>query len=207
MKRDTRGVHAPGAVRLLYALGLPAVISCVSASWYYQKQMYLQYQSEEQRFHTVVTSYLTVNDEARLIREYFPYVIDLHKHGVIGPELRLDWIEVLQQAGGRLQLPALHYRIGAQAEYQPASPVHNGSYRVYYSSMHIDMDLLHEEDFHEFFTELDRRELGIYSIASCRLSRLQNEISLELVQGNVRAECELVWFNIRKQDGGVVDLS
>ena len=207
MKRETSKVHAPVAVLLLYALGFPAVICCVGAAWNYRNQRYQQYQAEEQRYRTAAASYLAVNDEARLIREYFPYVIDLHEHGVFGQELRLDWIEALQQAGGLLGLPSLHYRIGAQAEYPPVSHVHNGSYRIYYSPMHINIDLLHEGDMHAFFADLDRRELGIYSIVSCRFSRLQREISHELVQGNIRAECELFWFNIRKQDGGVVDLS
>ena len=207
MKRKTGRVHAPVAVMLLYALGILAVIGFAGTTWYYKKQMYRQYQVGEQHFRTAANSYLAVNDEARLVREYFPYVNDLHKHGVLGMELRLDWVEALQQAGGHLGLPALHYRIGAQAEYRPAFPLHNGSYRIYYSPMYIDMDLLHEGDLYAFFADLDRRKLGIYSIASCRLSRLQSEISRELVQGNIRAECELFWFNIRKQDGSVVDRS
>jgi hypothetical protein len=207
MKRENGSARTPVVVMLLYALGFTAGISFAGAGWYYKKQMYLQYQAEEQRFRTAANSYLAVDDEARLVREYFPYVIDLHEHGVLGPELRLDWIEVLQQADRRLGLPSLHYRIGAQAEYQPAHPFHNGSYRIYYSPMQIDIDLLHEGDLHAFFVELDRRGLGIYSVASCRLSRLHSEINHEAAEGNIRAECALFWFNIRKQDGGVVDLS
>ena len=207
MKRKISGGHASVAMMVLYALGFPVVVSCAGATWYYNKQMYLQYQAEEQRFHAAAASYLAVNDEARLIREYFPYVLNLHEHGVFGQELRLDWIEALQQAGGRLGLPSLHYRIGAQKELPQAHPVHDGSYRIYYSPMHINIDLLHEEDLHTFFADLDRRKLGIYNIASCSLNRLQGEINRESVQGNIRAECELFWFNIRKQDGGAVELS
>ena len=207
MKRETGSDSAPLAIILLYALGLLAGLSSAGVGWYYKKQMYLQYQAEEQRFRAATNSYLAVEDEARLVREYFPYVIDLHAHGVLGPELRLDWIEILQQSDRWFGLPSLHYRIGAQSEYKPAQHANNGSYRIYYSPMHIDMDLLHEGELRTFFAELDRRGLGIYSVASCKLLRLRSEINRENAEGNVRAECALFWFNIRKQDGGVVDLT
>ena len=177
MIRKTSTTHVPVVVLLFYALGFTAGISSAGAGWYYKKQMYLQYLDEEQRFHTAANSYLAVNDEARHVRENFPYVIDLHEHGVIGQELRLDWIEFLQQAGKRLGLPSLHYRIGAQAEYQPFDHLNNGPYRIYYSPMQVDMDLLHERDLHAFISELSQRNMGIYNIVSCRISRLHSEIN------------------------------
>ena len=207
MKPECRHTRVPVVVILLYALGYTAGISSAGLGWYYKKQMYLKYLSEEQRFHSAASSYLAVNDEVQLVRKYLPYVIDLNGHGVLGQELRLDWIEFLQQAGKRFGLSSLQFRIGAQTEYHPLNHLNNGNYRIYYSTMHIDMDLLHELDLYAFFTALDRRKMGIYNIISCKFSRLHSEINTGVPEGNIRTECDLYWFNIREQNGGVVNQS
>jgi hypothetical protein len=208
MIREGDGAHGSRAAVLLLALAAATGISSAVAGWYYRKQMYFEYQAGEQRFRSVATSYLGVNDEARLIREYFPYLHNLHRCGVLGLELRLDWIELLLSADRRPGLMSLHYRIGVRTVYKsPPHFINNGGYRIYYSPMHIDMDLLHEEYLYKFFADLDRRQLGIYNVASCTLSKLHDKINRERAEGNIRVQCDLLWFNIRKQDGAAVDLS
>ncbi|MGH8119766.1 MAG: hypothetical protein ACRESK_04035 [Gammaproteobacteria bacterium] len=169
--------------------------------------MHLQYQAVEQRFHSAVARYLAVNEEARLVQKYYPYILELQKRGVLGQERRLDWIETLHLSGRRLELSVLNYRIGVQEEYKEAFRDNGGAYRIYYSPMRLDINLLHEGELFRFFAELDGHAPGIYTVRSCRLSRLHGEINYTAVQDNIRTECELLWFNIKKQDGGVIDLS
>ena len=207
MKADNSGNFKSCTARLLYMLGLLLGISCAGTTWYYKKQMYLQYQTVEQRFHSATNRYLAVAEEARLLREYYPSILELQAQGVVGPERRLDWIEALQHSGKHLALPALNYRIGIQQELNREYQFNSENFRVYYSPMQLDVILLHEEDLRELFKYLNGHGLGMYSISSCRLSRLRKDISQDPKQGNIRSECELAWFNIRKQDGGVIDLS
>ena len=207
MKRDNKGLFFSRAMPLLYALGLLGTVFCAGTTWWYRKQMHLQYQVMEQRFHAIAGRYLAVDTEQRLVSEYYPYVLKLHEQGILGQERRLDWIVRLQYASRRAGIADLHYRIGAQTEFKPASGINSGNYRVYYSPMQIDLDLLHEGKLRTFFAELDRHGPGMHSLASCRLSRMHKEINQDTLQGNVRVECDLLWFNIRRQDGGVIDLS
>jgi len=199
-------MYASCTAPLLYMLGLLIGVTCAWTSWRYKQMMYLQYHTTEKRFHAAAERYLAVNEEERLVREYYPYVLELHEQGVIGQERRLDWIETLQRAGKHLGLSVLNYRIGAQEEYMPAAQ-YQSNYRIYYSPMRLDLDLLHEGELYELFAELDGHAPGIYTVSSCRLSRLRREINLAAIQDNIRTECELLWFSIKKQDGGTIDLT
>lgn len=192
---------------LLHLLGLLVSGSCAGTTWHYKHQMHLQYQALEQRFHTITNRYLAASEEARLVRIYYPRIIELHAHGILGQERRLDWIETLKRAGEQLDLPAFNYRIGVQTEFTEIYQPHNGNYRIYYSPMQLGIDLLHEGELRALFAELDRQDLGIYSVSSCKLSRLRKEINRNSTQGQIRADCELLWFNIRKQDGGMINFS
>jgi len=207
LKLKYRSLTVIRIVTWLYILGLLLGITSAWVTWYYKQAMYLQYLATEQRFHATVNRYLAVNEEARLVREYYPYVLGLHEHGVLGQERRLDWLASLQRSGKRLGLSVLNYRIGAQEEFQPVSRFAGSDYRIYYSPMWLDINLLHEGKLFELFAELDVYAPGIYTVSSCTLSRLHGEINHNALQDNIRTECELLWFNIKKQDGGVIDLS
>lgn len=206
MKRKSSGASIQNAT-LLYILSLLASVVLAVASAWYRKQMHLQNQAVAQQLRTVVNHYLAVDMERRLLRDNYADVFALHERGVLGPERRLDWMEGLQLAGKRLVLPNLHYHIGPQAEYKPAVRIESGAYRIYYSPMEIAVDVRHEEELRLFLASLVQPALGLPHLVSCRLSRLGQETRGDSAQGRVRAECELRWFNIRKQDGGEIDLS
>jgi hypothetical protein len=174
----------------------------VFGTWFYKKEMQVRHDAERGRLREISARYLALGEEERLAREYYPDFISLRDKGVIGQERRLNWIETLQGESTRLRLPDLKYRIEAQTEFIPGYPIETGLFRLYYSPMKLDLYLLHEVDLRRLFQGLNAHAEGSFTPASCRLSILGK--NLNSTQGNIRAECELRWFNIRKADGNKV---
>jgi len=181
----------------------------IGITWYYQDKMQLEHNRQKARFQNISNQYLAVDQEERLIREFYPEFVELYNKGIIGQERRLSWIETLREAGEFMKLPALRYNIESQSRFIPDFPVNTGSFQIYSSPMKLNLELLHEGDLDRLLETLNSEAPGTYSISNCKLSRAgTGTVNLENVtRGNVNAECELRWLNIKKADGTEIKLS
>lgn len=195
-----------GAI-ITFVISILISASLVGATVYYKDKMLLEHNRQKSRFQNISNQYLAVDQEEKLIREYYPEFIELYNKGIIGQERRLSWIETLRNAGEVLKLPGLKYTIESQSRFVPDFPVNTGAFQIYSSPMKLSMDLLHEGDLKNLLDTLSARAPGTYSLSKCVLKR-SGEINVEkLDKGNVSAECELRWLNIKKPDGTEIKLS
>lgn len=179
----------------------------VGATWYYSERMLLEHNRQKNLFQNISNQYLAVDQEEKLIRQYYPEFIKLHDKGIIGQERRLSWLETLRSAGENMKLPALRYGIESQSRFVPDYSVNTGSFQIYSSSMKLNVDLLHEGDLKKLLDTLSTEAPGIYNVSKCMLRR-SGEINIENAnKGNISAECELRWLNIKKPNGSDIDLS
>ena len=179
----------------------------IGGSWYFKNKMLLQYDKDKAQFQVISNKYLAVDEEEKLIREYYPEFVKLYKKGMLGLEQRLNWIETLRASGERIKLPALRYDIDSQSQYTPDFAINPGKYQIYSSNMKLTVDLLHEGDLLRLLDGLDEMALGTYNVSTCKLTRRSNTIQQITTSGNIAAECELRWFNIKKSDGREINLS
>ena len=171
--------------------------SLLAGSVYFQSRMEQEYRHNSERLSALSRRYLAVAEEEDAIRDFFPQFMDLHKTGLLGDEHRLNWIEALQNAGNRLQLPSLSYEIRAQKGYKPDIPVVAGRYKIFVSEMTLNMQLLHEGDLFALLDLLDEQAKGLYTVSGCELTRSFVELTDNPGAGNVTAGCLLEWFSIR----------
>lgn len=192
----------------LWALITCTIISgaFILASWWVKSTMQEQYTNHKKSFQSASRKYLEVDNELDLITEYYPEILGYFERGILGKEQRLNWIEVLQNAGENIKLIHLRYEIKAQDEHKPRYKVDTRKFRLYSSDMQLNAELLHEGDLINLLNELNHRALGLYSVSSCKFSRLQNIITDEITRGNIQADCLLDWFNIRESDGDEITL-
>jgi len=188
-----------GAIVIL-AVCLSVGISILYLSLYFQERMQRDFNRNDARFRSISQRYLAVDEEEKLINEYYPKFIDLFNHGVIGKEQRLNWIEVLRTATRDIKLPRLSYQIESQKPYTPGYSISPGKFKVYSSNMKLEMSLLHEGDLFNIFAELDEKARGLYSPTICTLSST-GEIMEQRDAANVKASCELQWYTIKLADG------
>ncbi len=172
------------------------------ASHYFTTQMKEEYRRHHADFLAASRRYIQLGDEEQLIYTYLPQYQQLMRLGVLGQEQRLNWTEALRAASDAVKLPAVRYDIHPQKSYAPAENWATGSYRISASRMGLTADLLHEEDLLRLFKELEVRAKGRFTVADCRLGRLRENITPEVKEPNLKAECNLLWTTMRQPQGG-----
>ena len=170
--------------------------SLLAGSAWFERRMEQEYRHNNDRLDALSRRYRAVDQEEKMVKDYFARFKDLHKAGLLGQERRLSWIEALQDAGERLGLPSLGYEIRAQQPYHAALPAPSGRYRVFASEMTLTMQLLHEGDLFALLALLDERAKGLYTVSDCELTRNFTALTDNPAAGNVSANCVLEWFSI-----------
>lgn len=190
-----RGAVTFFCITLLISAGM------VSATLYFKNQLFLEFNKNKAIFQSVSQRYLAVDQEENMINQYYPQYVELLEQGIIGREQRLNWIEVLRAFGEETRLPMLNYNISSQDEYTFEYPLQLGNFKIFSSSMKLDLKLLHEGDLINLLDSIDKNSLGLSSVDNCKLVRSQNVLKMDGKNPNVTASCEIRWFTIKKPDG------
>ncbi len=185
-----RGTLVGFVVCVLAAAGM------LTASSYFKQRMAREYQLNHNRFLSASRQYLAVDEEERIIEEFYPEFVRLYHGGLLGQERRLSWLETLREAGGAIRVPELNYKLEAQRVSEPGFELDLGRYDLYASPMRLSLGLLHEGDLLRLFQHLDRDALGQYTVRSCAFSRVEGAPEPDPEHANVRAECALDWLTI-----------
>lgn len=148
-------------------------------------------------FMSARNQYHTLDDEEDLIATYLPRYSALEDQGVIGREQRLDWIDVLRESARAAQVQRLAYVIDAQRVFDTGVKLEIGDYRVYSSSMRLNLGLLHEGDLLRFLSRLRDGVSGLLAVSDCSLTRAGAEVSTSVDATNVDARCVLDFITIR----------
>lgn len=178
-----------------FALCVVISAAMVAASLWFKDRMGREYQTHHSQFRAASQQYLAVDEEERIIEEFYPEFVRLYRGGLLGRERRLSWLETLRSAGDAIRVPELSYKLEAQRDAEVAPTLPLGGYGIFASSMNLSLGLLHEGDLLQLLNALDREAQGQYTVRECVLSSA-GEPTLDAGQANVRAECALDWLTI-----------
>lgn len=191
---------------IIFLIAVLISVGAISASWIFKENMRAEYTKQSNMFVAVSNKYLSIDSNLAIARQYYTPFLDLYNRGVFGKEHRLNWIEVLHESSERIQLPSLTYSIDAQKEYGQEIPVNFGNFKLYSSTMKINLKMLHEGDLLNFIDDLNAHAEGMFTISECSMSRLSDVLVKQHDATNITAYCELQWLNIHKSDGTVITL-
>lgn len=194
-----------GAI-ILFSICLVLVGSLTIWSYYFNSKLSKELRQNKALFQSVSRRYLDVDQEEKLLQEYFPQFVSLYNRGIIGREKRLNWIEALRQSGEKINLPSLRYSINSQEAFNPEFTVNYGGYTIYRSSMELSLGLLHEGDLFELLDYLDENAEGLYTISKCTFNKNTNEIRFEKNYANISAACILNWLTIDLSSGSRLEI-
>lgn len=180
----------------LFGLSVIASAILLTGSFLFRDEMRTVYRNNDTRFKTISRRYLDVDNEERLIRNYYPRFAALYKAGIIGHERRLDWVEALQRADADTGMPQLGYEIKSREAFTPAFSVNTGPFQIYDSTMKLRLGLLHEGDLARLLDDLNHYTSGLYSVSECSFHVRGPKIEMDLKRANINAECALHWFSI-----------
>jgi len=181
---------------VVFVLALAVSAAMVTASYYFRQNMEREYQAHHAEFREASRKYLAVDDEERIIAEYFPEFRRLYEHGLLGRERRLSWLETLRRASDDIGLKQVAYKLDAQREAKADFALKLGNYHLYASTMSLNLALLHEGDLLRLLHALDGHALGQYTLRHCSLKRSGATLDLSAAAANLNADCVLDWWTI-----------
>ncbi len=181
---------------VVFVLSLAVSAGMVSASFYFRQNMEREYQVHHGEFREASRKYLAVDDEERIIVQFFPEFRRLYERGLLGGERRLSWLEALRRAGDDIGIKQVSYKLDAQREATPDFNINLGNYQLYASAMSLSLELAHEGDLLRLFDALDRDALGQYTVRRCVIKRSGEVLDLSAENANLNADCTLDWWSI-----------
>lgn len=122
----------------------------------------------------------------------------LQTRGVIGEELRLEWVELLKSIRDKRRLLDLQYEIAPQ---RTLDAVPGNGFAFYASSMTTQLKLLHEEDLLRFLDDLRQQAKALIQVKSCNVERLPRGSSEAGIPAQLQAECQIDWVTLREVAG------
>ena len=133
--------------------------------------------------------------EKEIIARYLPQYQELQKHGFIGSENRINWIDALriadQQTGGF----GVQYQLSAQAPYKGLLSGEPIASRLRRSTMDIRFGLVHEGQFLAFLDALEQQRAGMYALRSCSIQPVHRDKPQPRTR-NLSARCEIDWLTL-----------
>lgn len=181
---------------ITFCICLAIASRLIGGSYYFNSNLSKEFKKNKSIFQSISRRYLNVDQEGKLLREYYPQFVKLYNQGIIGHEKRLNWIETLRQAGEVIKLPSLQYSISSQVEYVPEYNINYSAYTLYSSGMKLDLGLLHEGDLFRLIDYLDQVVDGAYTISECTFRMNGDKIQFGKNAANISATCSLHWITI-----------
>ncbi len=133
--------------------------------------------------------------EKEEIRLYQPQFIELQRHGLVGVERRLDWVEAIRKIQEQRRLLPLTYEIDVQQPYRLETTLPTADYALLGSRMSLHMDLLHELDLLNFLSDL--RLNGTFAVQECVIRRAAGAAPAPgVLAPTLNADCTLNWLTL-----------
>lgn len=128
--------------------------------------------------------------------------------GMIGPEQRLGWVELIRAVQRERRLPGLEYEFQPQQSLPGMSG--NSGYTFMNSPMRARLDLLHEDDLLRFVGDLQARAPALVRLRSCRIVRTDGGARNTPKPGanvagpppQLQADCLLDWITLQDSKAG-----
>lgn len=190
--KDLRQLYvSSGLTLILLALGAGAV-------WWAQGETRAAgaaLKQAERRAGDIRNRLRQVNIEEQEIRAKSSLYRQLEQRRMIGPEQRLDWIELIDGIREQRNLFEIDYEISQQKQGGAAI----GEFNLNASEMTFHLPLLHEGDLLNFLNDLQQSAPALVQVKQCEIVRLTARTDRQTGDPNLDARCRLQWHTIGLQ--------
>ena len=131
-----------------------------------------------------------IAEEEREVTEKLDVYKQLKRLNILGEERRLEWADAVARIRDQRELLDLTYRVDRQKVLKsvPGKP---GTIDFFASTMHVQLDLLHEQDLLRFLGDLRDSGNAYYAVKSCNVRRTGQAATGATITPRLRANCEI----------------
>lgn len=129
----------------------------------------------------------------------------LKTRGYIGPEQRLNWIDVIARIKAARQIGKLDYEFAPQRQVDASilpGGASAGGFEIMSSQMRLSIHLLHEGELLDFLadltTEMRNTVEAVVLLRSCAVVRLKSDSTDRGSKAQLRANCTLEWITLKE---------
>jgi hypothetical protein len=140
-------------------------------------------------------------EEQQELRDKIGRYQELKAQGLIGPEQRLDWIEIIARLKAARGIFKLDYDFAPQRPVDAAmlpGGAAAGGFEIMSSQMRLQLQLLHEGELLTFLSELRKAVPALVQVRSCTIERLAPGNTDRGKNAQLKAECILEWITLRE---------
>ena len=145
-----------------------------------------------------------VSEEEQEIRNNLVQFKQLSDRGMAGAEKRLEWIEILASIQKKRRLFQVQYNLDPQraVDYPGVVQTQKGGGGTFMASrVKLELQLLHEEDLLNFFSDLRATGESFASLRSCSVFRAEGAVSGGgPLRPRLRASCVLDMITLKTAD-------
>lgn len=117
----------------------------------------------------------------------------IQRRAIIGEEQRLNLIEDLDRLRNRNHVLDFKYGIAPQQPYSPSPAMDSGNFDLKLSPMKMQLELLHEGQFINFFDSMRRDVNGWFILDKCTLARSTGSYA------RLKADCSGGWLTMKNR--------
>jgi hypothetical protein len=179
-----------------FVLSIAFAGALISLSNGYLEHSLKERQTSQQQLNDARTQLLAAKSDQENMAAYALEYNSLLAQKVIGDEQRLDWIEGLEKLRQQRSVIDFKYNIAPQQSYVPNPPLDAGNFKLSRSGMTLQIDLLHEEQLLQLFTNMRKQMTGWFMLDGCTLTRAGDSRDAS----PVKAECTGGWFTMKNKN-------
>ena len=185
VKLATKTLIAIGVILLLW---LVVILTFLYQLWI-QEEQYEQDQELLSGWKRRYQSLLLEQQEQKKASLLYQAMLD---KGVIGEERRTSWLLTLQDIQQAYKLAPISYSIEPKREYKTTSLPHVNNATFYYSTMTLELDLLHEGEMLSLLQALNMQSAGRFILRECDITRFTDSNTAH----QLHAKCILDWLSV-----------
>ena len=131
-----------------------------------------------------------IAEEEREVTEKLDVYKQLKRLNILGEERRLEWADAVARIRNQRELLDLTYRVDRQklVKSLPGKP---GTIDFFASTMHVQLDLLHEGDLMRFLGDLRDSGNAYYAVKTCSMRRTGQAATGATITPRLRGSCEI----------------
>ncbi|MBF0146464.1 MAG: hypothetical protein HQL84_04805 [Magnetococcales bacterium] len=184
----------------LLALSIPLGIAAAWGGIHYRDSVQQQIRQIQNQLVSIRNKKATYAQDLDLIKTFKPRYETFEAKGVINQEPRLTWLDTIDRIGKELNLPQpVRYKLDVRKPFDAPFTPPRSNFILHASTMTLNISLLHEGDLFDFFTALEQRAQGMFSIPSCAIRRTETRYDLKGKDEwttALEADCVLNWFTL-----------